>query len=403
MMRQLYLALVSFAAVLGANAQMDSVLTLISKIDFQPSHELHDGNQILLMGYSSTIGGSLNLPSPTLEFKENDSIQLDMWNLSQGPPYTIHLHGLDVDQENDGVPALSFSVAHDDTGSYIFKAPHPGTYLYHCHETSVLHVQAGMYGVIIVRPNSADTMTWDNGYSFHSERTWLMSEIDTNWHHDTIINHTYDSTAMTHLVLDYRPQHFLINGKSEHQLVGNVELFASLGEQVYLRLANIGNYGNRMILSSVLNAQQVSSDGRPLPNTVLSDTIEILPGERYGVLLDCDAHFQGTGVVEYFNLNTGQVENTQNIAVTVDGYVGISEYLEEPKMFPNPATNQLMIALPESIQEMASVTIENMLGRRVLEQKISDKPIIIAPLVSGNYIVRIRSKGREWNRKLIIQ
>lgn len=75
-MRQLYLALVSLAAVLGANAQMDSVLTLISKIDFQPSHELHDGNQILLMGYSSTIGGSLNLPSPTLEFKENDSIQL---------------------------------------------------------------------------------------------------------------------------------------------------------------------------------------------------------------------------------------------------------------------------------------------------------------------------------------
>lgn len=96
-------------------------------------------------------------------------------------------------------------------------------------------------------------------------------------------------------------------------------------------------------------------------------------------------------------------KNTQNIAVTVDGYVGISEYLEQPKMFPNPATNQLMIALPESIQEMASVTIENMLGRRVLEQKISDKPIIIAPLVSGNYIVRIRSKGREWNRKLIIQ
>lgn len=99
-----------------------------------------------------------------------------------------------------------------------------------------------------------------------------------------------------------------------------------------------------ILATNALNAQQVSSDGRPLPNTVLSDTIEILPGERFGVLLDCYAHFQGTGVVEYFNLNTGQVENTQYIAVTVDGYVGISEYLEEPKMFPNPATNQLMIA-----------------------------------------------------------
>lgn len=173
MMKMKYIALLLMTWSFTAQSQIDTSVTLISKIDFQPQYELHDSKEILLMGYSIQIGGGLNLPSPTLEFKENDSVELNMWNLSQGPPHTIHLHGLDVDQENDGVPMLSWEVEHDDTGSYYFKVPHPGTYIYHCHETSVLHVQSGMYGMVIVRPQSADTLTWENGYSFHSERSWM--------------------------------------------------------------------------------------------------------------------------------------------------------------------------------------------------------------------------------------
>ncbi|NRA13026.1 MAG: multicopper oxidase domain-containing protein, partial [Crocinitomicaceae bacterium] len=219
MIKPRYIAfLICFVSFSGFG-QIDTSVTIISKIDFLPQYELHDQNEILLMGFSVNIGGGLNLPSPTLEFVENDSVELNLWNLSQGPPHTIHLHGLDVDQQNDGVPMLSWEVEHDDTGSYYFQAPHPGTYLYHCHETSVLHVQAGMYGMVIVRPQSADTLTWESGYSFHSERAWLASEIDTNWHNDSIIHHPHDTTATTHLILDYEPQHFLINGKSEQQLL----------------------------------------------------------------------------------------------------------------------------------------------------------------------------------------
>ena len=215
-------------------AQIDTTVSLVSKIDAFPQFELYDGNQIYMMGYTTTIGGAIKAPSPTLNFKEGDSVRIDMWNLSQGPPHTIHLHGLDVNQENDGVPALSFAVEHDDTGSYFFKVPHPGTYIYHCHETSVLHVQAGMYGLVIVRPQSADTLTWENGYSFHREYAWMTSEIDTNWQVDSIINHPHDTTATTHLILDYNPQHFLVNGMSEHQLDNSsAEIVGGEGDTYY--------------------------------------------------------------------------------------------------------------------------------------------------------------------------
>ena len=212
-MRKYTLILAMFFVNISAFGQIDTTVTLVSKIDAFPQFQLADGNQIYMMGYTQLIGAPIDIPAPTLNFTEGDSVQLNMWNLSQGPPHTIHLHGLDVDQANDGVPALSFAVPHDDTGSYYFQAPHAGTYIYHCHETSVLHVQAGMYGMVIVRPQTADTLTWDGGYSFHSENAWMMSEIDTNWHVDSIINHDYDPMEMTHAIVDYMPQHFLVNGQ----------------------------------------------------------------------------------------------------------------------------------------------------------------------------------------------
>ena len=114
---------------------------------------LHDGNITDIFGFAETLGESISLPGPTINITEGDSVQIDFWNVSQGAPHTIHLHGLDVNQENDGVPALSYEVHHMDHGYYKFKAPHPGTYIYHCHVVSTIHVQAGMYGVIIVKPS----------------------------------------------------------------------------------------------------------------------------------------------------------------------------------------------------------------------------------------------------------
>lgn len=385
--------------------QIDTTISLISKIDAFPQFELADGNQIYMMGYTQLIGAPINIPAPTLNLIEGDSVRLDMWNLSQGPPHTIHLHGLDVDQTNDGVPALSFAIAHDDTGSYYFKAPHPGTYLYHCHETSVLHVQAGMYGMVIVRPKGADTLTWEGGYSFHSENTWMMSEIDTNWHVDSIINHDYDPMAMTHAILDYMPQHFLINGRSEQMLDGSSsELGLSVGEKVYLRLANIGNFGNTLVFPPQLNAQVVASDGRPLPSAYFSDTLVLLPGERYGVLLESSTLFTDSIQVDYFSLNTGGVWNSQFVNVQVEGSLNTQEVDKQVvDIYPNPTNGNLILKIPSSDGAQKQAYLLNMLGQVMVSEEFTSEEhyFNLKDLKAGTYLLRVSHEGHYITEKII--
>ena len=366
----------------AVSAQMDTTVQLISKIDIQPQYELYDGKLIGLMGYTKLLGEPIDLPSPTLIFEEGDSVRLSMWNLSQGAPHTIHLHGLDVDQANDGVPQLSFEIPHDSTGNYYFKAPHPGTYIYHCHVMSVLHVQAGMYGLLIVKPKSNPNVTWENGYEFDSEYAWLMSEVDTNWHHDSILNEPHGNGMMHASVLPYYPQHYLINGNSEGQL-DNMAISATVGEKVYMRLANIGYYANRVVFPAEMNATVISSDGRPLPNTFDSDTVIVYPGERFGVLLEATTEFTDVIQVHYVNLNTHSVENVQEIDLTVEGFLGIEQASEnESYAKPNPAKTTVL--LPSSGRWI----VLDLSGRTVANLDSDTNEYSIAHVQDGTYVLR---------------
>lgn len=378
-------------------AQMDTSVQLVSKIDFQEQYELHDGNLIHLMGFTQLIGAPINIPGPTLTFEEGDSVNLSLFNLSQGAPHTIHLHGLDVDQQNDGVPQLSFSVEHDSIGHYYFKAPHPGTYIYHCHVMSVLHVQAGMYGLLIVKPKSDPNVTWENGHAFDNEYAWMMSEVDTNWHHDSIINHPHDSMSMMDdMILPYQPQHFLINGKSESQLSAN-SVVASVGEELYFRLANIGYYSNRIIFPAGMNAQVVASDGRPLPNSFNSDTVDVFPGERFGVLLEADSEFTDIIQVEYVDMNTHSVTNTQDVTLTISGFVGLDETPSPLDLvYPNPA-NQT-VKLPYSGKWL----VTDLSGRTVTLLSSADLYYRLDELSVGTYILKSWERP-ETSLKLMIE
>lgn len=381
--------IISVVWAIAVSAQMDTTVQLISKIDIQPQYELYDGKLIGLMGYTKLLGAAIDLPSPTLIFEEGDSVRLSMWNLSQGAPHTIHLHGLDVDQANDGVPQLSFEIPHDSTGNYYFKAPHPGTYIYHCHVMSVLHVQAGMYGLLIVKPKSNPNVTWENGYEFDSEHAWLMSEVDTNWHHDSILNEPHGNGMMHSPVLPYYPQHYLINGKSEGQL-DNMEINTSVGEKVYMRLANIGYYANRVVFPSEMNATVISSDGRPIPNTFDSDTVTLYPGERFGVLLEATTEFTDMIQIHYVNLNTHSVENVQEVDLTVEGFLNLEKLVENERYaIPNPAKTG--VRLPSSGRWI----VLDLSGRMVANLDSDTNEFSIAHVQDGTYVLRKETNSSQ--------
>jgi FtsP/CotA-like multicopper oxidase with cupredoxin domain len=374
-------------------AQIDTTHTIFSKMDIAPQHTLWDGNQTMLMGYTSLMGGVIDIPGPILVYTEGDSVELKLRNMSQSAPHTIHLHGLDVDQQNDGVPHLSFVVDHNETKSYFFKAPHPGTYIYHCHVTSTLHVQAGMYGLLIIKPVGSNNLTWNGGYSYHQENAWMTSEIDTIWHTDSIINQPHDTITGQTLMPDYLPQYFLVNGRSEHQLSDlGIAINASVDEVVLLRLANVGFYGNRFVFPSQLGARIISSDGRPLPVEEITDTLTILPGERYQVLLESATEFSDSVAVSYFNMNTKQDMNIQYVPVHIQGFLSNVELNETIiSVYPNPVKDKLYV---DNVNK-ETLKIFNVNGQLVLN--VENTGIIdVSMFPKGVYFLRAGDKTSKF-------
>ena len=104
-------------------------------------------NQVMANGASITpwtFGNGFNndrsVPSPVIEAVEGQLVQVTLDSMM---PHTIHFHGLDVDQANDGVPSTSGYVAHMAMGdfgrgqgytnlgtplTYAFVAPNAGNY-----------------------------------------------------------------------------------------------------------------------------------------------------------------------------------------------------------------------------------------------------------------------------------
>ncbi|MDP6954585.1 MAG: multicopper oxidase domain-containing protein, partial [Planctomycetota bacterium] len=261
------------------------------------------------LGLGYGFMGDRRIPSAHLETIEGQQVTLDFWNTSP-MEHTIHLHGLDVDQLNDGVPQTSFSVPSMGTNSYTFTAPHAGTYMYHCHVDTVLHFARGMYGTIIVRPSDSSTnKAWDGGPTFDEEVLWQLSTYQTSW--ATLLS----SGGMT---VRMRPDAFLLNGRESAEAMTDTYSRVEFGtnERAYLRLTNMAYQWARVTLGGQ-PFSVVASDGRPLANPISTASWEIGPGERYDLLLESFPAGTYTGLVEYLDDASGAVIGSVQTEVLV--------------------------------------------------------------------------------------
>lgn len=252
-------------------------------------HRTADGKSIYIWGYSLTPErGSAGLPGPTIEVNEGDFVRLTLTNL--GPsragvhefPHTVHLHGLDVSQANDGVPETSHSVRVGESFTYEFVATHAGTYWYHCHVDTVEHLTMGMYGPLIVHPADGPGRAWTDGPEYERAYTLLLSESDPLWAETIGENETPDRTT-------YHPRYFFINGRSFPETMDHADthLLGHLGDRILVRLINAG-YQWRSMHMHGFHFEVIASDGRPLQQPYQKDTITIGPGERYDLLVTLD-------------------------------------------------------------------------------------------------------------------
>lgn len=371
-----------------------------------------NGDTMRVFGFASNLSSHPPIPAPLIEANQGDSVHIDFWNVSQLHHHTIHLHGLDVNQANDGVPMLSFDVDHMEHGWYHFKAPHAGTYLYHCHVGSTLHLQAGMYGPVVIRPSDGSNTTWDGGYAFDTETMLFMSEFDSFWHSDSILDHEHDNSAV-HDSLEiprYTPDFFAINGLSDQQLEDTVELTSKTNYVNYFRLVNIGYCSNKVIFPGSLNAIVIDSDGRPLPNNVISDTVEIYPGERYGVLAESSTPVLDSIEVHYFDMMTGVLKDVQYVKVDIQIPNQVAELpkLNNLRLAPNPTELELKVTFDLIQPATIGFRVVSIDGRLIKSELVKRYPsgnqsisINTSNYSAGQYIISITDGTRVVSKQFV--
>ena len=261
------------------------------------------------------------VPSPVIEAIEGQTVEV---TLSSMMPHSIHFHGLDVDQANDGVPSTSGYVAqmpgppgfgrvegYPNLGSpftYTFTAPHAGTYMYHCHVDTVIHFEMGMYGTVIIRPPSGLTdVVWDGGPSFDREYIWHLHTFDSSWH---------DETVSSRRTVRHRPDYFMINGKdgANAHLDPATAITGSPGDRILIRSNNMG-YQPALIQLGGLPFQVIASDGRPLPAPITTDQQLVAPGERYDLLVQLPSAGRRDARIAYYDIRLERTLGTVTTSI----------------------------------------------------------------------------------------
>lgn len=93
------------------------------------------------------------VPGPELTATVGDVLEVTLRNRDIGRGVTLHWHGYDVPNSQDGVPDVTqAAVLPGQAFVYRFRADQAGTYWYHTHSVSDQGVRMGLYGVLVVRP-----------------------------------------------------------------------------------------------------------------------------------------------------------------------------------------------------------------------------------------------------------
>ena len=258
------------------------------------------GNNITFWVYcvmgSTAPGGCMNLqlPGPTLELGvgAQASVTLMPGMMATEPaPYdghTIHFHGLDVPQSEDGVPETGASTT-GDTYTFNVDSRYVGSHKYHCHVHTVKHLEMGMYGAFIVRAvdgqgNFVNTIN-EGGPAYDFEWNWVLSTVDPRYH---------TAVGDDPVFASYIPQYFLINGNEGLSRAAPAEsLAATVSANVAIRLMGLQSVNSTFqILDGNDNPQEFvlhNMDGFKLntPRTVTE--IEISPGQTRDIMITLPA------------------------------------------------------------------------------------------------------------------
>ncbi len=92
-------------------------------------------------------------PGPELRVRQGDLVEVVLRNDDVEDGVTIHWHGIDVPNAEDGVAGVTQdAVLPGQSHTYRFRTEQVGTFWYHTHQVSSKEVRRGLFGVIVIEP-----------------------------------------------------------------------------------------------------------------------------------------------------------------------------------------------------------------------------------------------------------
>ena len=207
--------------------------------------EVQPGAPAAAMAYNRLV------PGPEIRVREGDPVRVVVHN-QMAQSTAVHFHGVIVPNAMDGVPYVTQPpIKTGETFTYEFTARNPGSHMYHSHHNAAEQVTRGLLGPFIIEPgDSAQEPAADADYT---------------------------------LVLNDTTLGFTLNGRS---FPYTQPILANLGDRVRIRYMNEGLLIHPMHLHG-LPQLVFAKDGWPLPQPYRCDTVNVAPGERYDVIVEC--------------------------------------------------------------------------------------------------------------------
>ena len=109
----------------------------------------------------SVDGFTLNgtSPGPLIQARKGDLVEVTLVNESVPDGATLHWHGIDVPNAEDGVAGVTQdAVPVGGKHVYRFRADQVGTYWYHSHQVSSSEVRGGLFGAIVIAGAPSDVV-----------------------------------------------------------------------------------------------------------------------------------------------------------------------------------------------------------------------------------------------------
>lgn len=248
--------------------------------------------QLRTFGFTKTLSGQVTLPGVEIDVKTGDSVNIDFWNISQGNPVSLYCKEIEFEQWNKEKELVKIKepIHHMEHGFYSFRAQKPGTYLYYSPENYPFNLQAGMFGVIIIRPKVNDL----EAIKPPAEVLWCSFEIDTKWHTDVIMGTEYDVSNKPVILPNYKPDYFLINGSAIRDNKG-LQALDRKTEAVVLRLVNAGSYLHEIRFPSGTKLELITGKETSIIASAAGYKIVLNPGE----CLELHAFLENVGDKEF--------------------------------------------------------------------------------------------------------